>query len=178
MQMATRMLLGVLVGTLLAACTGTESNPATAPPTTAPTTTVPTTTTVAPPVTTTAPDRLAEIQAIFQDLEERRLDALYRGDVEAFSALFANQAYLERDLQSFDLVDFIAAPENVVIEVTEITFDNDDCVAAVVSTDFRSALGAEAKGRGSSVIERKEGEWGFSWVGEGWACDGPHPLGF
>jgi hypothetical protein len=170
------MLLGVLVGTLLASCTTTESNPATTP-TTGPTTTVSTTTTTAPPTTTSAPDRLAEIQAIFQDLEERRLDALYRGDVEAFSALFANEAYLEQDLQSFDLVEFIAAPENVVIEVTEITFDTADCVAAVVSTDFRSALGAGAKGSGSSVIERKEGEWGFSWVGEGWACDGPHPLG-
>jgi hypothetical protein len=82
------MLLGVLVGTLLASCTTTESNPATTP------TTGPTTTTTAPPTTTSAPDRLAEIQAIFQDLEERRLDALYRGDVEAFSALFANEAYL------------------------------------------------------------------------------------
>jgi hypothetical protein len=170
------MLLGVLVGTLLAACTGTESTPATTPTMTAPTTTVPITTTTAPPPATSAPDRLAEIQAIFQDLEERRLDALYRGDVDAFSALFANEAYLEQDLQSFDLVEFIAAPDSVMVEVTEILVDEGQCVAANVRTDFSSALGAEAKGSGGAVIEYKDGKWGYSWVGNGWVCEGQHPL--
>jgi len=169
------MLLGVLVGTLLASCTTTESNPATTP-TTGPTTTVSTTTTTAPPTTTRAPDRLAEIQAIFQDLEERRLDALYRGDVEAFSALFANEAYLERDLQSFDLVEFSAAPENVVIEVTEITFDTADCVAFRVETDYSTFFGDDAIGGRTIALEPLDQEWGFSYVGEGWECEGPHPF--
>ena len=97
-----RVLLGVLVAALLAACTGSESTPATTPTTTAAPSSSTTTSTTAPPTTTTTmeADRLAQIQAIFQDLEERRLDALYRGDVEAFSALFANEAYLERSLEA------------------------------------------------------------------------------
>jgi len=42
---------------------------------------------------------VAEIEAILQDLEERRLDALYRGDEVAYRALFANEAYLEESIK-------------------------------------------------------------------------------
>ncbi len=97
---------------IVAGCTAVGT-PATTPPsvpTTAattvvpPTTLPPTTTTTA--ATTTTVDRIAEIQAIFQDLEERRLQALYEGDTETFKSLFANKEYLQRSLGAFDVVEF------------------------------------------------------------------------
>lgn len=173
--MATRMLLGVLVGTLLAACTTTGSTPATTP-TPGPTTTVATTTTTTPPTTTSAPDRLAEIQAIFQDLEERRLDALYRGDVEAFSALFANEAYLERSLEALDKVAFIAPPFDVDVVVVSVLADTPGCIAAAVSSDYSRIFESGGVGTSTIVLSPVLGYWGYSYVGEGWICEGPHPL--
>ncbi len=95
-------LKSVAVLTVVVAACSSGGTPATTPKsvtTTTTSTTVPasasTTTTEA---TTTTLDRLAEIQAIFQDLEERRLQALYDGDREAFRALFANDEYMERSM--------------------------------------------------------------------------------
>ena len=48
-----------------------SSTPATTP------TSIPTTSTTTTLATTTTVDRITEIEAIYQDLEERRLDALY-----------------------------------------------------------------------------------------------------
>ena len=75
----------------LGACTTVGSTPATAPPITeaANTTSTSTTTTTMTAPTTTL-DRLTEIQAIFQDLEVRRLQAIMDQDEEAFRSLFAN----------------------------------------------------------------------------------------
>ena len=173
--MATRLLLGVLVGTLLAACTTTDSTPATTPTTTAPTTTTSTTAT-APPSTTSAPDRLAEIQAIFQDLEERRLDALYRGDVEAFSALFANEAYLERSLGAFEVIEFSAQPAEAGVRVEQVLVDTPGCIAADLTYEPVDAIVGSSKTSNRTVVEYVSGEWGLSYAGEGWACDGSHPL--
>ncbi len=174
-----RVLLGVLVAALLAACTGSESTPATTPTATGAPSSSTTTSTTAPPTTTTTTeaDRVAEIQAIFQDLEERRLDALYRRDVEAFSALFANEAYLEQDLQSFELVEFIAAPDQVIAGVTEILHDDGACAAIRVETDYTDFFGPAGVGQRQVTLEASNGQWGFSYVGEGWECIGPHPLG-
>jgi len=169
------MLLGVLVGTLLASCTTTESNPATTP-TTGPTTTVSTTTTTAPPTTTSAPDRLAGIQAIFQDLEERRLDALYRGDVEAFSALFANEAYLERSLGAFEVVEFSGFPDAVEVAVLEVVYDESECLVALITVDARSSLGAGGFEEATQVLEPLANGWGYSYGGDEWFCSGQHPL--
>ena len=83
---------------LVVAGCSTTGIPATVPPSLPPTaTTVATTTTTLSPTTTTTAattttvDRVAEIEAIFQDLEERRLQALYEGDKETFKSLFANK---------------------------------------------------------------------------------------
>jgi len=171
----------VIFGMVAVGCTST-SVPATAPPT-APTTaaTSTTTTTVAPPSTTvpaapiTTVDRVAEIEAIFQDLEQRRLDALYRGDREAFSALFANEAYLERDLESFELSSF-DVPPGVSVEVLVVLEDTEGCIAAR-RVLYRVDLALEGPEL-IAVMERTDAsDWGFSYVGEGWACEGSHPLG-
>jgi hypothetical protein len=122
-------------------------------------------------------DRLAQIQAIFQDLEERRLDALYRGDVEAFSALFANEAYLERSLGAFDVVEFSDSPDMVHVAVLEVVIDEPTCLVARIEVDARSSLGANGLEEATTqVLESRGGNWGYSYGGAGWVCDGQHPL--
>jgi uncharacterized membrane protein YjjP (DUF1212 family) len=103
-------LKGVAVLTVVVAACSSGGTPATTPTSVTTTTTStsvpPSSSTTTTEATTTTVDRVAEIEAIFQDLEERRLQALYDGDREAFQALFANDEYMERSLALFDLVDF------------------------------------------------------------------------
>ncbi|MGB5566514.1 MAG: hypothetical protein WBN93_09300, partial [Acidimicrobiia bacterium] len=133
-------LKSVAVLTVVVAACSSGGTPATTPKsvtTTTTSTTVPasasTTTTEA---TTTTLDRLAEIQAIFQDLEERRLQALYDGDREAFRALFANDEYMERSMALFDLVEFADGWVQPMVSVVIVLADSVDCVAAEVGTDY------------------------------------------
>ena len=156
-----------LAFTLLAAACSPSTTPATTPATVA--TTAPTTT-VAP---TTTMDRLAEIEAIYQDLEERRLDALYRGDREAFRALYIDNGYLEENMESFDLAEFEAPPQ-IKIEVLRVIFDGPDCIA-IDERAFRPELGLTSDPV-TTVLEFSGGNWLISYVGSGWTCDGPHPF--
>ena len=168
------------VGACLVAtgCAASGSLPATTP---APTTTITTTTTSAATTTTQAPtttlDRVAEIEAIFRDLEERRLDALYRKDEEAFRALFANEAYWELDRQSINLIVFQGLPEEVSVELVELLADTTGCIAASLMIDLTRVLGTDSPGSVVTVIQKTEANtWGYSYVGNGWDCIGPHPL--
>ena len=170
----------------LGACTASNSTPATAPETVAPepATTVATTTTLitlAPTTTAQAPtttvDRTAEIEAIFQDLEQRRLTALYEGDREAFAALFANDAYLQRSLGAFEVVSFSERPTAAQVAVLRVLVDSPDCIAAMVAIDAVPELVGSERTEHSTVLERRtEGVWGLSYVGRGWECSGEHPL--
>ncbi len=109
----------------------TTSTTATLPPTTSTTTTVATTTTM---------NRLAEIEAIFQDLEERRLQALYDGDREAFQALFANTEYMTRSMGLFDVVEFADRWSVPAVSATAVLAYTADCIAAVVDSDYSETL--------------------------------------
>ena len=73
-----------------------SSTPATTP------TSIPTTSTTTTLATTTTVDRVAEIEAILQDLAARRFDALYRADTEAFRALYIDNGYLELSMSLLD----------------------------------------------------------------------------
>jgi len=142
---------------------------------------VATTTTVAPTTTTTAAttttvDRVAEIEAIFQDLEERRLQALYEGDEETFKSLFANKEYMERSLALFGLVEFVDGWTYPDVSVREVLADLPSCIAAVTEADQSVVSPVGGVARGIEVIELADGTWGISYAGEGWACEGPHPL--
>jgi len=164
---------------LVAACISggaPATTPAPATTTTASTTLAPTSSTTTTEVTSTTVDRLAEIEAIFQDLEERRLQALYDGDREAFRALFANDEYMERSMALFDLVEFAAPPQLGRVEVSSILHEGDDCLAAEVVTAYEGILADGGTDSKLVVLERVGAEWGISFVGEGWVCDGPHPL--
>jgi hypothetical protein len=169
----------------LGACTATAATPATAPESIAPeaTTTVATTTTsttLAPTTTAQSPattvDRKAEIEAIFQNLEQRRLTALYEGDREAFAALFANDGYLQRSFEAFELAEFETRPE-VEVAIVDIDTDTSDCLAAVTQLTI---LGIDEQGEPSTVVlQRTPSSWGFSFEfegQEGWRCNGPHPF--
>ena len=166
---------------VLAACS-TATTPATTPPS-IPTTSITVTTTMPPATTTTttvAPsttlDRLAEIEAIFQDLEERRLQALYEGDREAFRALFANAEYMERSMVLFELVEFAAGWIRPSMFVVDVLADTDRCLAARIKSDYSKTLVGGAVGNHTEVVERQSDGWGISYSGEGWTCDGPHPF--
>ncbi|MEN8239465.1 MAG: hypothetical protein ABFR53_09715, partial [Actinomycetota bacterium] len=119
---------------LAASCTTVDGTPATAPsvPETLPTTTttLPATTTTAP-ITTTTVDRISEIQAIFEDLEHRRLQAIYDQDEDAFRSVYANEEYLRESLPLFGLIEFLASPGLYPVRVLEVLTDEEDCISAI-----------------------------------------------
>ena len=164
---------------VIAACSSSGS-PATAPtdaPTTATTaTTAPPATTTTTVATTTTIDRTAEIEAIFRDLEERRLRALYDGDREAFRSLFANDEYMNRSMALFDLVEFVNDWSIPDMAVVQLLADQPGCIAARLATDYAATLGEGGEGETIHVVELRGDEWAISYAGEGWQCDGPHPL--
>jgi hypothetical protein len=133
----------------------------------------PTTTTGTTSASTTTIDRKTEIEAIFQDLEQRRLTALYEGDHEGFAALFANDAYLKRSLEAFDLSEFDSSPV-VQVAVLDVVVDRMGCIAA--ERQLSRIDSGETADPTVGVLEPTEAGWGFSFVGEGWTCDGSHPL--
>ena len=169
---------------LVAACTTANGTPATAPsvPETVPptTTTLPATlptTTSTIPATTTTLDRLTEIQAIYEDLEHRRLQAIYDQDEDAYRAVFANQGYLEESLEVLGLIEFLRPPGEVTQTIIEVIADTDGCIAVLIQSDNTGLFVGGGLAESIHVIEtRADGGWGLSYIGTGWTCDGPHPF--
>ncbi len=148
-----------------------SSTPATTP------TSIPTTATTTTLATTTTVDRVAEIEAIYQDLEERRLDALYQGDEVAYRALFANDGYMEASMGAFDVIEFSGPPTDVSLWVEEVLQDSGVCLAARVGFGPVDSIVGSAETSRLLVLEPgDDGAWGFSYTGEGCVCDGPHPF--
>jgi hypothetical protein len=169
----------IVVAACIGGCTTAANVPATAPSSTAPitlaTTTMPPTPTSTSASPTTTVDRVTEVTRIFEDLERRRLAAIYSGDVEAFTTLFADTPYLERSLEVFDLVE-PGDPPDISIEVIEILRDDDKCLALYYSALIGGTPGAAP----ATVVLRNSGEryrYAFTNDGRGgWLCEGPHPL--
>jgi len=163
----------------LGACTTTGGAPATAPELTTSivTPTEPAATTTADqPVTSTTLDRIAEIEAIFQDLEVRRLQAIMDQDEDAFRSVFANDEYAKRSLSLFKTVSVIDA-EQVAFRVVAVIIDEHDCIGVEGSIDATEVTLEGGVGSVKDfIVESTTDGWGFSWVGEGWRCDGPHPF--
>jgi len=171
------------LGLVTAACTSSTSGPATAPsitepPATAPTTTSPPSTTSTSMASTTTVDRVAEVEAIFKDLELRRLDALFREDEEAFRTAFASDGYFAASLPVLGELDFSEPPtaDNVVVAVNDIIIDRSDCLVIVVTEDLTSILAdAEPLPQTFVLTTTETGSWGYAFGGTGWQCDGPNP---
>ncbi len=178
------MLTRLIALMIIAAGCSTAGTPATVPASipesTTVTTTVPSTTssstTTTTAATTTTLDRRSEIEAIFQDLEERRLQALYEGDREAFKALFANEEYMDRSMSLFGLVEFVDNWHVPDLVVTSVLADDAGCIAARVKAEYEGVFREGTGGETVRVVEFGAGGWGISYVGDGWACEGPHPL--
>ena len=157
--------------------------PATAPPlpsTTSSSTTTTVTTTTLPPSTTTTLDRVAEIEAILLELERQRFAAVFNDDREAFRRLFANSAYRSGYEAHWDdmKANLSNWPAELVLEVREILNETPDCVAVRIFQDYSAAIPDGNPREIEAVIERRpDGRWGLSWMGTGWRCDAPHPLG-
>ncbi len=182
--MRNRLTAVVFVSAALAGgCTTASTTPATAPSITA-LTTVSSTTAVDPSTTTTGLerettttlDRLTEIQAIFEDLERRRLQAIYDQDEDAFRSLYANDEYLERSMVLFDLIEFERAPAEYDVVVLDVVNDSPLCITAVVETNLRGVTKDGGRATKQQSIELVGQAWGISYVGDNWACNGPHPL--
>jgi hypothetical protein len=165
-------------------CTTVGDTPATVPPTSiAPTSTVfsPGTivsTTIAEPATSTTVDRLTEIAAIFEDLERRRLQAIFDQDEEAFRAVHANDAYLNESLVVLDLVDILDPTADFRQVAIRLIAETETCIAAELDRDYTGILDSGERSSDIYVAEltASASSWGLVWVGGGWACDGPHPL--
>lgn len=178
----------VVLGLVASACTGSEGGPATAPSATDPspastvTTTDPSTTIPVGEVPPAPTDRIAEIEAIFAELEFRRLDALYRQDEEAFRSVFANEAYHAATVEALGEItlskEAIAAPtiRGVIVTVAELIVDSLDCLAARVVYDLSSILGPDDDRETLMVLTPVGDMWGLAYAGEGWLCEGPHPF--
>jgi hypothetical protein len=166
---------------VIAGCSS-SGTPATVPPSTPATASTVAVTTTAPPTTTTTHattttvDRLAEIEAVFQDLEERRLQALYEGDEETFKSLFANKEYMQRSLGAFDAVEFKAEWQTPAVAVIEVLHDDPGCIAVRTATNFSGVFVGGSTEEVIEVVESIGSGWGMSYAGEGWACEGPHPF--
>jgi hypothetical protein len=134
------------------------------------------TTTTTAVATTTTLDRIAEIQAIFQDLERRRLQAIMNQDEEAFRAVFANAEYEERSMVLMDAV-VVLDPLAVGFRVTGVYADVPSCIAVGAVVDMSTATDGGGVGEDLDYVIENTGEgWGLSWTGSGWRCDGPHPF--
>lgn len=163
-------------------CTTTGSTPATAPDPTAPapistTATASPSTSTEPPTTSTTVDRLTEIQAIFDELEVRRLAAIKSQQIDDYNEVFANDEYKSRSSEAFELVEVL---DEVAFRTTAIRLlaDGETCIAAELTRDMEQAIAGGREATTVWVLEKRgdSGEWGLSWIGEGWACDGPHPF--
>jgi ABC-type transport system substrate-binding protein len=168
---------------VFAACSGDGTTPATAPPTSpGPSATV-ATTTASPPTTspiettTTTVDRIAEIEAILLDLVTRRTQALVDRNEESYREVFANQGLLDRSLPALDAGLFNVMPTDISVNIEEVLFDSSECIAARQLTVMTGREREDVQPF-VVVLEKNEvGGWGFSFNGEGWACEGPHPFG-
>jgi hypothetical protein len=139
------------------------------------TTSQPRSTTTSPAVTTTTTDRLSEVAAILEDLERRRLAAIYSGDVEAFGSLYANAAYQTLDEVSLSALEVLDPDALKVIDLT-LLVDSGECLVLVAELDASTAFVGGTRTSSTVVLEKVDDMWGYSWIGEGWLCEGSHPL--
>jgi hypothetical protein len=97
-------------------------------------------------------------------------------DEQGFRAVFANAEYAEVSMVELELVEVIDVA-GTQFRIVTVLVDDASCLAVVAAVDASAATAGGGVGDISDyVVERLNGSWGFSWVGSGWTCDGPHPL--
>ena len=166
-----------------AACTPTSGTPATAPPvpgtlatTTTQLATTTSTATVAEAITTTTIDRLSEIQAIYEDLEHRRVNALWSTDRDSFVSLFVDNAYKEESLRALDVVE-PGDPPRLCIDSSRVIKDEPGCLVFVESTTIADSENPPTEH--TVTLQPTQDGGGYAYVSDGpggWLCTEPHPL--
>ena len=114
---------------------------------------------------------------LLDSIEKQRLTAIATENEALFRGAYANESFLTESLVAFRSA-IVIDPAGFVTREVQIIVDHVDCVAARVARDHSGALQGGGESERLIVIQKKDGEWGYSWIGEGWLCDGPHPLGF
>lgn len=83
--------------------------------------------------------------------------------------------YLDRDFAAFAALtvneDFAVSISNFLLLRMET-----QCAAFEAVIDNREAFDGGGTNVTRVVLEQVDGVWGYSWIGKGWQCDGPHPL--
>ncbi len=83
---------------------------------------------------------------------------------------------MDRSMILFDLVDFLEVWHPPDLLVVNVIADRPGCIAARINWDYSGTFVDASPATDVEVVELSGGEWGFSFAGEGWACEGPHPL--
>ncbi len=110
-------------------------------------TTSSTTTVVAVSPSTTVVDRVAEVEAILQDLWFRWFDAIYRKDADALWAVVATQRFYDAGVAAMDqegLFDSRPTLDGTRVTIKEIPLDRVDCLAVWYDLDITEYRGEGA----------------------------------
>ncbi|MGH8936659.1 MAG: hypothetical protein ACRDXD_10445 [Acidimicrobiia bacterium] len=120
---------------------------------------------------------MAEVEAIVQDLEERRLDALYRRDLEALRELYASEGLYELEVElTLPEIEFKEPPGDLRVDVLRLIKDEPQCLAAETHVDASAVAHNVTPTRFTLVLQPVRGGWGFAYAGTGWLCEGPNPM--
>ncbi|MGQ0849951.1 MAG: hypothetical protein ACT4OP_12745 [Actinomycetota bacterium] len=145
-------IVAVLAVVFVLVALGPEPTPSTVPSTTAvevvtTTSEAPTTTVVdvSTTSTTTAEQRLAEVEELLQNLWFGWFDAIYRKDPDALWAVVATTRNYNAGVSAMETMQFTAAPsrEGVSINEVNILLDRPDCLVVEHTVDATRFLGVE-----------------------------------
>ncbi len=159
-----------------------DGDPAPAVTAAVPSTTTTTTTTTSTTSTTTtvvgvspssmAGDRVAEVEAILQDLWFRWFDAIYRKDADALWGVVATQEGYEAGVTAMETMSFSSPPtlDGTAIVVREVLLDRADCLVAYETGNFSAYRGPDAQSDTVTVLwPDAQGMWRIAatWSGPG-----------
>ena len=134
-------------------------------------TSVSSTPTEATTVTTTAEQRLAEVEELLRELWFGWFDAIYRKDPDALWQVVATTGGYQAGIAAMDSLEFTAVPSKaaVVIDLLDLLLDRDDCLVAFYSINVSGFRGS------GSISERVSVLWPDDRYGFRLATDWTHP---
>ena len=130
-----------------------------------------TTTTEATTLTTTAEQRLAEVEELLGDLWFGWFNAIYTKDPDALWQVVATTTFYDAGVAAMDPMEFTAAPtiEGVLIEDLSILLDRPDCLVVNQNIDVSAFRGPDITIQNVSVL------WLDNRYGFRFATDWVHP---
>jgi hypothetical protein len=125
-------------------------------------------TTTLAPTTTTAEQRIAEVEAILTDLWFGWFDAIYRDDPNSLWAVVATTPLFDAGVRAIDQLEFVGPPtiDDIKPVVDQLLLDRPDCLV-VENTISMPFLTGNPTERGVNVLWPDDnGNWRFAtaWV--------------